>query len=98
MGNDDGYSNLIRSALNLFDPAVEEFNTSNCKNILKNFSMLSIKPEITTEQLKMEPLFLDNDLFVSGSTALYKKEIFVKKKILLLFYGAILWKVINNMD
>ena len=96
--NDDGYSNLIRSALNLFDPAVEEFNTSNCKNILKNFSMLSITPEITTEQLKMEPLFLDNDLFVSGSTALYKKEFFEKKKILFLFYGAILWKVTYNMD
>lgn len=96
--NDEGYSNLIRSALNLFDPAIEEFNTYNCKSILKHFSMLSIAPETTTEQDQMEPLFLNNDLFVSGSTALYKKEFFEKKKIVFLFYGAILWKVIYNMD
>ena len=89
---------IIRSGLNLFDRAIEDLNTPDCKSVPQDYSIRQPFPEISTKQSKLKYQMLKNYQFNSGSSTYFLKPLQELEKISILFIIAIISKHVYNIN
>ena len=70
--SDIRYSDFTGFGLNGFDHTIEEFNTTDCKSVLQEYSMLQPFPKTSTKQSKLIYHMLKNYQLNSGSSTYYQ--------------------------